>query len=124
MAAKPRFDGQPLVDAYGDGGFRLAGQRFEGSIIVTPLGLYPWAPKSIAEVTFASFAPLIEASADFDFLIVGAGEMLARLPEAVRQRLESASLFPDLMPTGPACRTYNLMLSENRRVAAAFIAVG
>lgn len=124
MAAKPRFDGQPLVDAYGDGGFRLAGQRFEGSIIVTPLGLYPWAPKSLAGVTPGSVAPLIEASADFDFLIVGAGEILTRLPDAARQRLESAGLFADLMPTSPACRTYNLMLSENRRVAAAFIAVG
>lgn len=123
MAPRPRFSGQPLVDAYGEGGFRLAGQRFEGSVIVTPRGLFPWIPKSIDAITPASLAALVEAADDFDFLIVGSGEETARLPADARRRLESQAIFPDVMATGPACRTYNLMLSENRRVAAALIAV-
>jgi uncharacterized protein len=123
MASRPRFDGQPFVDAYGEGGFRLAGQRFEGSVIVAPRGLFTWMAKSIEEVTPASLAPLVEAAGDFDFLIVGSGEATVRLPAAALRRLESQTIFPDVMATGPACRTYNLMLSENRRVAAALIAV-
>lgn len=123
MAARPRFDGQPPVDAYGEGGFRLAGQRFEGSVIVTPRGLFPWSPKAIEAVTPASFAAIVEAAGEFDFLIVGSGEATARLPADARRRLESQTIFPDVMATAPACRTYNLMLTENRRVAAALIAV-
>lgn len=123
MATKPRFDGQPPIEAYGDGGFRLAGQRFEGSIMVTPRGFFPWAPKSIADVTPASLAPIIEAAGIFDFLVIGTGENTLRLPEAARARLASVSIIPDVMATGPAGRTYNMMLSENRRVAAALIAV-
>lgn len=123
MATRPRFSGQPTVDAYGDGGFRLAGQRFEGSVIVTPRGLFPWVPKAAEEITPASFAAVIEAAGEFDFLIVGTGDATARLPAEARRRLESQTIFPDVMATGPACRTYNLMLSENRRVAAALIAI-
>lgn len=123
MGMKPRFKGQPPVDAYGDGGFRLADQRFEGSIVVTPLGLYPWIPKSVEEITPAALAPVIEAAGRFDFLIIGSGENTLRLSADAKRRLESHAIFPDVMATGPACRTYNMMLSENRRVAAAFIAV-
>lgn len=120
---KPRFDVQPALEAYGDGGFRLAGQRFDGSLIVTPVGIYPWDVRSIFDVTTASLAPVIEAVGTFDFLIVGSGERAASLPEEVFRRLTSETVFPDVIATGPACRTYNLMLSENRRVAAALIAV-
>lgn len=123
MATRPRFDGQPPVGAYGEGGFRLAGQRFEGSVIITPRGLFPWAPKSLSDVTPASLALIIEAADMFDFLVVGTGEDTLRLPEAARARLASRVIFPDVMATGPACRTYNMMLTENRRVAAALIAV-
>lgn len=124
MATRPRFDGQPYVDAYGEGGFRLAGQRFEGSVLITPRGLFPWSVEAIEAASPASMAPILAASPDFDFLIVGSGAETAFLPAAVRRHLESHTIFPDVMATGPACRTYNLMLSENRRVAAALIAVG
>ncbi|WP_293506299.1 Mth938-like domain-containing protein [Parvibaculum sp.] len=120
---KPRFSGQPPVDAYGDGGFRLEGQRFEGSIIVTPQGLHPWSVAAIGDVTVASLAVLTDAAGTFDFLLVGSGEAFARLPAQVQKHLESQGLFPDLMATAAACRTYNMMLAENRRVAAALIAV-
>ena len=123
MATRPRFDGQPYVDAYGEGGFRLAGQRFEGSVLITPRGLFPWAVQRIEAASAASLAPVIDASSEFDFLIVGSGAETMFLPSAVRRHLESHTIFPDVMATGPACRTYNLMMSENRRVAAALIAV-
>lgn len=123
MAGKPRFDEQPPIDAYGDGGFRLARQRFEGSIIITPRGLFPWAVASIEDADAASLAPIIEAAGEFDFLIVGTGDTMSPAPREMRKRLESQAIFPDLMATAAACRTYNLMLSENRRVAAALIAI-
>ena len=123
MAGTPRFDGQPPIDANGDGGFRLERQRFEGSIIVTPRGLFPWGVTHIEEASAASLAPISDAIGEFDFLIVGTGATTELLPREARKWLESQAIFSDLMGTSAACRTYNLMLSENRRVAAAIIAV-
>lgn len=120
---KPRFSGQPPIDAYGDGGFRLEGQRFEGSIIVTPQGLFPWSVATVDDATSASLAVVVDAIGTIDFLLIGSGEGFARLPARAQKHLESCGLFPDTMPTGAACRTYNMMLAENRRVAAALIAV-
>ena len=120
---KPRFSRQPPIDAYGDGGFRLEGQRFEGSIIVMPQGLHPWSVAVIGDVTAASLAVLAGAAGTFDFLLIGSGEAFARLPAQAQRYLESCGLFPDVMATPAACRTYNMMLAENRRVAAALVAV-
>jgi uncharacterized protein len=120
---KPRFDGQPLIDGYGDLGFRLARQRFEGSILLTPRGLYPWTVASVQEVDIASLAPLAEIAGEFDFLIVGSGVSFARFPKSVATYLSNLRITPDFMDTGAACRTYNVLRAEDRRVAAALIAV-
>lgn len=120
---KPRFDGQPLIDAYGDLGFRLAFQRFEGSILLTPRGLYPWPAVSLAEADAASLAPLVESASTFDFLIVGGGPSFGRFSKNLMGYLANLGITPDFMDTGAACRTYNVLRSEDRRVAAALIAV-
>ncbi len=120
---KPRFDGQPQVEAYGDFGFRLAGQRFEGSILLTPRGLYPWTVESVGEADAASLAPLIECAAEVDFLIVGCGKGFARFSKSLSLYLADSRITPDYMDTGAACRTYNVLRAEDRRVAAALIAV-
>ncbi len=120
---KPRFEGQPLIDGYGEGGFRLNGQRFEGSILVTPRGLYPWPAASLREVTPASLKPLVDCAGDFDFLLVGSGAGFALLPKPIVGFLTERRIVPDVMGTGPACRTYNVLRAEDRRVAAALIAV-
>jgi len=120
---KPRFAGQPLIDAYGDGGFRLNEQRFDGSILLTPRGLYPWEPSELKETTRASLEPLIECADEFDFLLVGSGVGFAQLPKDIVGFLSDARIVPDVMTTGAACRTYNILRFEERRVAAALIAV-
>lgn len=120
---KPRFDGQPLIEAYGDLGFRLASQRFEGSILLTPRGLYPWSVTSLAEADAASLGPLVESASAFDFLIVGGGPSFGRFSKNLTSYLANLGIIPDFMDTGAACRTYNVLRSEDRRVAAALIAV-
>ena len=120
---KPRFEGQPQIDAYGDFGFWLASQRFEGSVILTPKGLYPWGISSIQDVTIDSLAPILAESNDIDFLIVGSGSQFLRFPKQVTDDLRKHGVEPDFMDTGAAARTYNVLHSEDRRVAAAIIAV-
>lgn len=120
---QPRFAGQPLIDAYGDMGFRLAGQRFEGSIILTPQGLYPWNVSALGEATLESLAPIIGHAETFDFLLIGSGAQFARFSKNIVAFLAGKRIMPDFMDTGAACRTYNVLRGEDRRVAAALIAV-
>ncbi|MGB5950485.1 MAG: Mth938-like domain-containing protein [Parvibaculum sp.] len=120
---RPRFGGQPLIDAYGDFGFRLGEQRFEGSIIVTPHGLYPLPAAEIGEVTPGSLQSVAECAGEIDFLLIGCGRSFGRLPPASADFLRSLRITPDQMDTGAACRTYNVLRAEDRRVAALLIAV-
>jgi len=120
---KPQFDAQPPIDAYGDNGFRLGGQRFLSSLIVTPLGLYPWHVRNLAEAAASDFEPLIAAVESFDIFVLGCGASYQQLPKEVVDFLATHRIAPDLMPTSAACRTYNFLLSEGRRVSAALIPV-
>ena len=121
--AKPRFDGQPLIDAYGDGGFRFASQRLEGSILLTPRGIYPWEIGSLKNTTLETISPLLDCVGEFDFLIVGSGPSFMRWPKELTRHLQNLRIMADFMDTGAAARTYNVLKSEDRRVAAALIAV-
>lgn len=120
---RPRFDGQPLIDGYGDKGFRLNGQRFEGSTLLTPRGVYPWDVTALGEASVASLSPILGVADEIDFLIVGSGISFARFPKSVTRHLENLRIIPDFMDTGAAARTYNVLRAEDRRVAAALIAV-
>lgn len=121
--SRPRFDGQPLIDGYGDNGFRLNGQRFEGATLLTPRGVYPWGVISVDTASMTSLAPILEYSHEIDFLIVGSGTSFVRFPKSLIQNIEKLRIIPDFMDTGAAARTYNVLRSENRRVAAALISI-
>ena len=121
--SQPQFSGQPSIEAYGDFGFRLEGQRFEGSILVTPVGLYPWGVEDLDLATTESLAPAIACKDRFDILVIGAGASFARLPREIAEALEEEEIPFDVMDSRAAARTYNLLMDEGRRVAAAIIAV-
>ncbi len=118
------FGSQPPIDAYGDMGFRIDKKRVEGSMYLLPdAGMFPWVVGSIDELTPDHFSEIAAASGTFDLLLIGAGTSL-RFPSAhVREHLANIPLHYEVMDTGAACRTYNVLLGEQRRVAAALIAV-
>jgi uncharacterized protein len=115
--------GQHLIDAYGKGGFRFAGMSHRGSILALPSGINAWPVTSARALTVEDFAPVLAPDAGVDFLIVGTGLDLFPLPEAIRARFREAGISLDQMQTGPAARTYNILVAESRRAAAALIAV-
>lgn len=116
------FPGQVPVDGYGRGGFTFAGMSHRGSILALPSGIYAWACASPGLVP-EDFAAVLAERAAIDLLLIGMGADMARPPIAVRQALAAAGLMFDPMATGHAIATYNLLLGERRRVAAALIAV-
>jgi uncharacterized protein len=111
------------IDGYGEGGFRFAGMSHRGSLLIVPAGTFAWTPRSIREVDESSLARVFAAANEIDLLIVGAGRDPLPLPKTTRARLGDAGVRVDAMATGSACSTYNLLLGEGRRVAAALIAV-
>ena len=118
-----RFPGRAPIEAYGNGGFRFADMSHRGSIVALPSGIEAWAPASVDEITPASLARIIAEGAAIDILLIGTGDSLVRPSRESLAALRQAGIEPDLMGTGAAVRTFNVLLSENRAVAAALIAV-
>lgn len=117
------FPGRAPIDAYGNGGFRFADMSHRGSILCLPSGIHGWPPVDSVGLAEDDFLRAIEEADDIDILLVGMGSDLRPLPGGVRQRLRDAGIAADPMSTGAAVRTYNVLLAENRPVAAALLAV-
>ena len=123
----PRFDGfvpgrHPL-DAFGAGGFRFAGMSHRGSILATPAGIRQWPVTRFGEVTLEALRPVLDEAGEIDFLLIGTGHDIAFLPSAWREHFREHGITLEGMATGAAARTYNVLVGEDRRVAAALIAV-
>lgn len=121
--ARPHFPGQAPIDAYGDGGFRFADARHQGSLLLLPSGIYAWQIKEFSDLVPTSFDDVLREKDGLDFLLLGTGDT-QRFPDVpVRALFDEAGLGLEVMDTGAACRTYNVLLGENRAMAAALIAV-
>lgn len=114
--------GQTYINGYGDGGFRIGGVRHEGSVLIIEGAVIPWDVASADAIDAESLSAVFAAASEIDLLIIGTGEGLT-LSTAARGALDAAGVHADPMSTGAAARTYNLLLLEGRRVAAALIAV-
>ena len=115
--------GRQVIDAYGNGGFRIAGTAHAGSVLVLPEQTLAWDIADFAALTLESLAPVVAASPAVEILLLGCGRSMAYLDPALRATLRAQGVKVDAMDTGAACRTFNVLLAEERRVAAALIAV-
>ena len=115
--------GRYPIDAYGNGGFRFADMSHRGSILVLPSGIKAWDVTDPRQFTAEAFAPVFAEAGTIELLLIGTGRDPFGLNEALRQRFRDTNIRLDPMQTGAAARTYNVLLAENRRVAAALIAV-
>ncbi len=113
----------PRLLAYGDGGFRFADGRREGSVTVINGVVAPWAVGRLDAASPEDFAAMLAADPQPDFLLLGAGPRIARAPDAVRTRFRAAGMGLEVMDTPAACRVYATLAGEGRRFAAALIAV-
>ncbi len=116
------FPGRAAVDAYGNGGFRFADMSHRGSILCLPSGVHGWQPGDPSRLS-ADFATAFAEAADIQIMLIGLGREPAVLPAALRDAFRQAGISVDAMTTGAAVRTYNVLLAEDRAVAAALVAV-
>lgn len=123
MAGEGRYPHQSPIDAYGNGGFRFAGMSHRGSLLCLPTGMLAWEVTQPSELTRDSLAPVFAAAADIDVLLIGMGPGVAPVDPALREALRAERVIVEAIGTGSAVRTYNVLLAEQRAVAAALIAV-
>ncbi|MBF9047654.1 hypothetical protein LSUCC0031_11065 [Rhodobacterales bacterium LSUCC0031] len=110
------FDDSRPVDGYGPGFFRVGGAVVSGAVIILPTGVFAWAG-------YGDDARLIAAADQIDVLFVGTGAEIAPIPTALRRALEGAGIGVEIAASPAACRTYNVLLSEGRRVGLAALPV-
>ena len=115
--------GRHLIDAYGNGGFRFAEMSHRGSILVTPSGIRAWDVTEPRAIDRNALRPILAEAGAVELLLVGTGLDIAPFPDALRRWLKEGGIGLDVMQTGAAARTYNILMAENRKVAAALIAV-
>ena len=115
--------GRQLIQGYDAGGFRIAGIRHVGSVLVLPEQTLAWPVRAPERVTADSLAPIRAAAPPVEILVLGCGARFAKIPAELRAALKAEGIIVEAMDTGAACRTFNLLLAEDRRVAAALIAL-
>jgi uncharacterized protein len=120
---EPHLPRQVPIDAHGAGGFRFAGMSHRGSVLCLPQGIWAWPVVSPADISSEVLSGVFAAAAELDFFIIGSGPLAWRPPDELRRRFREAHVSLDAMTTGPAVRTYNVMLMEGRRVGAGLIAI-
>ena len=115
--------GRQLIQGYGGGGFRIAGEAYTSSVIVMPVQTLPWQVTSFDDISITGLAPLMHENTGVEVLLIGCGARMGMPRTDIRDALKAFSIVPEWMDTGAACRTFNVLLAEDRAVAAALIAV-
>ena len=118
-----RYPGRAPIDAYGNGGFRFAQMSHRGSLLLLPSGIYAWSVRAFGDLVATDFERVLGEAATFDFLLLGTGSRQHFASAEIREIFAAADLGLEVMDTGAACRTYNVLLAEQRAVSAALIAV-
>ena len=117
------YPGRAPIEAYGNGGFRFAGMSHRGSLLCLPSGIHGWEAPLPDAIDAASLEKVFAEAGDIQILLVGTGTEIVPLSAALRDRCREAGIVAEPMSTGAAVRTFNVLLAEERAVAAALIAV-
>ncbi|WP_029011254.1 Mth938-like domain-containing protein [Azospirillum halopraeferens] len=112
-----------IIDGYGEGQISVAGTWRSGPVIVFPHRALDWEVDGVASLTPDSFRPVLEEQPKVEVLLLGCGPRAILPPPEVRRALRPYGLTLEPMDTGAACRTYNVLMAEGRRVAAALFPV-
>ena len=113
-------DGQNVVTAYGDDYVSVNAIRHTSNVIVLPREIMPaWTEASFETLTIADFELL--ATLDTEIILLGTGRQLRFPPPALMRPLIHAQKGLEVMDMQAACRTFNVLISEGRKVAAALL---
>ena len=114
--------GRSVIQSYGEGRFRISGTVYAGSTIVLVDAVVAWPAGDRGELSIDGLGPAVDAEPAVEILLLGTGKTMRPLDPGLRAALKDRGIVGDAMDTGAACRTFNVLAGEDRRVAAALIA--
>lgn len=116
--------GRQIIQSYGRGGVKVNGLIYDRPLIVFPDEVLLWdVGDDAAALSVDDFSPLIERADMFDIVLLGCGAGMVFFPPTIRNSLRARGVNVDVMDSGAACRTYNVLMAEGRRVAAALLPI-
>ncbi|MEL0020657.1 MAG: Mth938-like domain-containing protein [Rickettsiales bacterium] len=117
-------EGRQIVHSYGSGRFKVSQIEYQGSIIVLPGRTISWSVDGLDDINLETLEPVLAEAPRIEILLIGCGAMMQLVPRALRDACRQKGLAVEAMDTGAACRTYNILAAEGRRVAAGLVALG
>ena len=118
--AQDQIDSRYLIEAYEEGRIRVGNTEFRHNLLLMPDRLLdPWELESLEDLSAENIALL--ASHQPDVILLGSGANQLFPHPSLFIPLMQAGIGYEIMPTHAACRTYNILLAEDRRVLAALI---
>ncbi len=115
--------GRQVIEGYGEGSFRISGAVHRGAVLVFVDRTLAWEVSDMTEVSVESLAAVGRAEPSVEVLLLGCGAKGALVPRTLREALRADGVVIEAMDTGAACRTFNVLMAEDRRCAAALLAV-
>jgi uncharacterized protein len=115
--------GKQVITGYGNGQFKISGEVYKTPVLVFPDRTVQWVIKPNEPITLDNLSVVLEEEGEIDLLLIGCSKSQSVLPPKIHQALKAAGIGLEVMDTGAAVRTYNVVLAEGRRVAAALIAI-
>ena len=117
------FEGRNIIQSYGNGKFQISDKKYDHSVLVFPDQIIPWSPIDTNNLIVDDFKKVLTVGPIVELLLLGCGKTTWFLPLPLRDELKELGLVLEPMDTGAACRTFNVLLGENRRIAAALMLV-
>lgn len=115
--------GRQIIERYATGGFRISGVVHRGPVLVFPDRTLAWAVTDAAALSVESLAA-VAGHGDVQILLLGLGPRGGLVPQSLRAALRERGIAVEAMGTGAACRTFNVLVAEDRQVAAALLPAG
>ena len=117
------FEGRNIIQSYGNGKFQISDKKYDHSVLVFPDQIIPWSPIDTNNLIVDDFKKVLTVGPIVELLLLGCGKTTWFLSLPLRDELKEMGLVLEPMDTGAACRTFNVLLGENRRIAAALMLV-
>ena len=117
------FEGRNIIQSYGNGKFQISDKKYDHSVLVFPDQIIPWSPIDTSNLIIDDFKKVLTVGPIVELLLLGCGKTTWFLPLPLRDELKEMGLVLEPMDTGAACRTFNVLLGEDRRIAAALMLV-
>jgi len=115
--------GRSLIQSHGNNRFKITGDLHQGSVIVFIDSVENWQAVTIEDITIDSLLAVTKRSSEVDILLVGCGETFTLPPKDLRLVLKQHGIVLEWMDSRAACRTFNVLLAEERPAAAAILAI-